>query len=124
MVSVWVEGIDELNTIALQLRAKHGRVGAQGAAVVRAAGHRVEATANLFCPVATGNLKSSIGPVSMSGDGRFGEIEAAVTAHAGYALFVEFGTENMAPHAFMGPALDRVGPEFDAAVKAISDPFD
>jgi HK97 gp10 family phage protein len=124
MASVWVEGIEEINTIALQLRTKNQRIGAQGSAVVRAAALRVEATAKLFCPVDTGHLKSTIGPPRFSGDGRAGGMEAAISATARYAVYVEWGTRYMAPHAFMGPALDRVGPEFAAAVEAISDPFD
>lgn len=124
MATVWVEGIDEINTIALELRAKRQRVGAQGAAVLRASAFQVEATAKLFCPVDTGHLKSTIGPPEFHGDGRAGAMEATVSATARYAAYVEWGTRNMAPRAFMGPALDRVGPTFAAAVYAISDPFD
>lgn len=123
MVTVWFEGIDDMNTVAADLRAASGRVGAKGAVVVRAAAARVEATAKLFAPVDTGNLRGSIGPPVIEGDGRSGDIEAAITAHANYSRFVEWGTERMAPAAFMGPALDRVGPEFAAAVEAISDPL-
>lgn len=124
MVSVWVEGIDELNTVAVQLRTAGARVGARGSMVLRASALRVEAGAKLFCPVDTGHLKGSIGPPEFIGDGRSGRAEAVITAHASYASYVEHGTKNMAPAAYMGPALDRVGPDFAAAVEAISDPFD
>ncbi len=124
MATVWVSGIEEINTISLQLRAKNNRIGAQGSAVVRAAALQVEALGKLFCPVDTGHLKSTIGPPHFSGDGRSGGMEAAISATARYAGYVEWGTRYMAPRAFMGPALDRVGPEFAAAVAAISDPFD
>jgi HK97 gp10 family phage protein len=124
VATVWVEGIDDVNTIAVQLHRKSRRVGAQGAVVLRAAALRVEATAKLFAPVDTGHLKSTIGPPVYSGDGRGGGMEAAISATAAYARFVEWGTRNMAPRAFMGPALDRVGPEFAGAVAAIADPFD
>lgn len=124
MVSVWVEGIDELNEVAVQLRTAGGRVGARGAVVLRASTLRVEAVAKLFCPVDTGHLKGSIGPPEFVGDGRSGRAEGVVTAHASYSSYVNDGTRNMAPQPFMGPALDRVGPEFAAAVEKISDPFD
>lgn len=124
MASVWVEGIDEINAIAAQLRAKNNRIGAQGSAVIRAAAHQLEATAKLLCPVDTGHLRSTIGPPAFSGDGRSGGMEAAVSATASYSRYVEWGTSRMAPRAFMGPALDRVGPDFVAACAAISDPFD
>ena len=124
MASVWVEGIEEINTISLQLHAKRNRIGAQGAAVVKAAAFAVEALGKQFCPVDTGHLRSTIGPPNFSGDGRSGGMEAAISATARYAVYVEWGTRYMAPRAFLGPALDRVGPEFAAAVEAISDPFD
>jgi HK97 gp10 family phage protein len=120
---VWVENIDEINTITLQLEAAGGRIGQRGATVVKASALKVEALAKLFCPVDTGHLKSTIGPPRYSGDGRSGAMEAAISATADYARYVEWGTRNMAPRAFMGPALDRVGPEFAAACAAIADPF-
>lgn len=124
MASVWVEGIEDLNTVAVQLDVKSQRVGAQGSRVLRAATYQVEAVAKLFCPVDTGHLKSTIGPPEFSGDGRHGEMEGKVSATANYSIYVEFGTRRSAPQAFMGPALDRVSPGYVAAVHAISDPFD
>jgi HK97 gp10 family phage protein len=124
MASVWVEGVEEMNQVAVDLRRKNGRIGAQGATVVRAAALRVEATAKLFCPVDTGHLRGTIGPPQFSGDGRHGGMEAAISATARYAIYVEFGTRYMAPRAYMGPALDRVSPQFVAAAAAIADPFD
>jgi HK97 gp10 family phage protein len=124
VATVWVEGIEEINTISEQLRTKKGRIGAQGSAVLRVSAFKVEALGKLFCPVDTGHLRGTIGPPRFSGDGRYGEVEAAISATAAYAGYVEWGTRYMAPRAYLGPALDRVGPEFAAAVAAISDPFD
>ncbi|GGM27136.1 hypothetical protein GCM10011608_09910 [Micromonospora sonchi] len=124
MVSVWVEGIDELNTVELRLRTAKGRVGAKGSEVVRRSALKVEEWAKLFVPVRFGHLKGSIGPPSFSGDGRHGAMEATISATANYARFVEWGTSRMAPRAFMGPALDRVSPDFAAAVAAMADPLD
>lgn len=124
MASVWVEGVDEMNRVAVDLRRKNHRIGAQGAAVLRVSAFRVEVWAKAFAPVDTGHLKSTIGPPKFSGDGRAGAMEATISATARYAVYVEFGTRHMAPRAFMGPALDRVSGDFVAAVHAISDPFD
>jgi HK97 gp10 family phage protein len=120
---MWFEGIDELNTITYELERANGQIGAKGAAVIRRSAHQVEAVAKLFCPVDTGHLKGTIG-VDVDGDGRFGAMSAEIGPTAHYGGYVEFGTRNMAPHAYMGPALDRVTPSFVAACEAITDPFD
>lgn len=123
MASVWFEGVEELNTIALELRAKSGRIGAQGARVVRSSAARVEANAKRIVPVDTGELRSSIG-TNFSGDGRSGGMEAVISATADHSVWVEFGTSRQSPQSYMGPSLDREGPNFVAAVEAMSDPFD
>ncbi|HEX8343497.1 MAG TPA: HK97-gp10 family putative phage morphogenesis protein [Actinoplanes sp.] len=118
MVTVWFDGVDEMNTVRREMRAATGRVGALGAAVVRKSGLQVEATAKLFSPVDTGHLKATIG-ARFEGDGRHGEMEAVISATAEYARYQEFGTSRQAPQAFMGPALDRVAPGFVAACEAL-----
>lgn len=123
MVTIWFEGIDDMNTITAELSSKNGRIGAQGSAVLRKSAGQVEAIGKLFCPVDTGHLKSTIG-TSFGGDGRFGAMSAEIGPTAHYGGYVEFGTRYMAPQAYMGPALDRVGPGFVAAAAAICDPFD
>lgn len=120
MVTMWFEGIEELNKVTADLEAAKGGVGAGGSAVVRKYGLQVERTAKIFAPVDTGHLKGSIGPPVYEGDGRFGAMSVTITAHANYAAYVEYGTRNMAPHAFMGPALDRHGGEFVAACEALA----
>lgn len=124
MVSVWVEGVEELDHIAVQLQRKSKRVGAEAAAALRATALFVEANAKAIAPVDTGNLKSEIGPPEFKGDGRFGEASAEITSHADYSIYVEYGTRNMAPQAFMGPSADRAGPMMTASALAFSDPFD
>lgn len=124
MATIWFEGIEELYAIEAQLRVKRQRIGSQGAAVVRASALRVEALAKLFVPVDTGHLKGTIGPPSYRGDGRFGGMEATISATARYAVYVEYGTRHMRPQPYMGAALDVVAPQFLAAAYAISDPFD
>lgn len=122
MATVWFEGIDELNTITAELERSNGEIGAKGAQVVRACAAQVEALGKLFAPVDTGHLKGSIG-TDFSGDGRFGAMTATIGPTAHYGRYVETGTRYMAPHAYMGPALDRVGPTFVAAAAAIADPL-
>jgi len=124
VASVWVEGIDELNTVTAELRVKRARIGAQGIRVIKRQGHQIERWAKLFVPVDTGYLRSTIGPPVVQGSAASASAEVSVSATAEYAIYVEFGTRHMAPRAYMGPALDQVSPEFVAAVKAISDPFD
>ncbi len=123
MVSIWFEDVEEMNTITADLEADQGSVGARGSAVIRRYALAVEGTAKLFCPVDTGHLKGSIGPPKYEGDGRYGAMSATITAAANYAAYVEFGTRNMPPQAFMGPALDRHTPQYIAAVAQLGDPF-
>lgn len=123
MASIWVENIDELNTVEARLRTAQGRIGSKGSAVVRSAALRVEELAKQFVPVDTGHLKGTITP-EFSGDGRFGGMEAVIGPTANYGGYVEWGTSRMAPQAYMGPALDIVGPDFVAACEAIADPLD
>jgi hypothetical protein len=118
VVSVWFEGIEKINTIAVQLGTAGARVGVGGALVLRKSAHDVEATGKTFCPVDTGNLRNSIGsdftggPLSM---------EAAIGPTADYGSYVEYGTSRMAPHAYMGPALDRHAGEFLSALEVVAE---
>jgi HK97 gp10 family phage protein len=118
--SVWFEGIDELNTVTADVQRSINRVGKDGSMVVRRSAAAVEALGKQFCPVDTSFLKNSI-TTSFSGDGRFGAMEAEIGPEAEYGGYVEWGTRRMAPHAYMGPALDRVAPGFVAAVAALGD---
>jgi HK97 gp10 family phage protein len=97
--------------IEATLRGQRGRVGREGAQVVRRNAHRLEALAKLNAPVDTGALRNSIG-TSQVGDGRSGGITATVSTSLSYSFWVETGTSRMAPRAYMGPALDRVAPDF------------
>lgn len=101
----------EFRIMAAQMRAAHGRVGADGSKIVRAYTLRVEARAKVYCPVDTGHLRNSIGS-EFEGSGRSGEMTGTVTAGANYARFVEYGTSRMHAQPFMNPALDEEGPGF------------
>ncbi len=110
----------ELNTLAANLTKKGILVGSKVAQVVRRSALQLEATAKGFCPVDTGFLRGSIG-TNITGGALSTEISAVVGPTANYAPYVEFGTSRMAPAAFMGPAFDRVAPDFVAAVEAVTD---
>lgn len=124
MATIWFEGIEELYAVEAELRRASRRIGARGARVLRASAHQVERLAKLWVPVDTGHLRSTIGPPEFSGDGRYGAAEAAISATARYAVYVEYGTRHMRPRPYMGAALDRVAPVFYAAVAAVADPLD
>lgn len=108
----------ELNTVAVDLATAAGSVGARASLVVRKTAQDIEATAKQFAPVDTGNLKASIG-TDVTGDGRFGAIEAEIGPTASYGGFVEWGTSRHAPQAFMGPALDRHSGDFVKALEQL-----
>lgn len=68
---------------------------------------KIEDTAKLLVPVREGTTRDSIGTDRLSLLAR----EIGPTTH--YARFLEDGTAHMAPHAFMGPALDRHSHELE-----------
>lgn len=76
----------------------------------------IKRDAQAFAPVDTGNLRNSIAYETRElTDSVVGEVYAT----ASYAHYVEFGTSRMAPHAYLGPALDRHGAEFEKAMEQI-----
>ena len=110
--------VSELNQLGVMLGNSAILVGAQVANAVRESAQQLEDTAKDFCPVDTGRMQRSIS-TTITGWGS--DISAEVGPTSFYAKFVEFGTSKMAPHAFMGPAIDRVGPDFVAAVEKASE---
>lgn len=123
MATVWFDGIDALNSVASELERRAGQIGERGSVVLRASALRIEALAKQLVPVDTGHLRSSIG-ADFFGDGRYAVMRAEIGPTASYGPYVEYGTHRMAPQAYMGPALDRVAPDFVAAVDAIAEPLD
>lgn len=110
--------VSEMNKLAVDFDRASGTVGAKASAVIRKTAHDIERDAKIFCPVDTGNLRNSIS-TGITGDGRFGSIEAEIGPTADYAAFVEYGTSRMAPRAYMGPALDRNTPDFVRAMEIV-----
>lgn len=108
----------ELNTLSATL----ANASRNALPLVRAATQKTAADikrdAQAFAPVDTGNLRNSIAYETRElTDSVVGEIYAT----ASYAAFVEFGTSRMAPHAYLGPALDRHAFEFEKAMNQIGD---
>lgn len=115
-------GIDDLNRVAVTLKAAGVRAQVQGDRLTRSAAFAVQANAMVIAPVDTGTLRQSI-TVEFHGGLLAGGLVAVVAPQVSYGYFVEFGTSRQAPQAFMGPSLDRVTPAYVAAIAALSDPF-
>lgn len=122
MATMWFEGIEDLYEVAGTIATSTGRVGERASAVLRKTALDIEGTAKAFCPVDTGNLRNSIG-TTVTGDGRYGAMEAEIGTDVEYAVFQEYGTSRMAPQAFLGPALDRHSGEFLAALARLNNPL-
>ncbi|GAA2183383.1 hypothetical protein GCM10009785_26740 [Brooklawnia cerclae] len=104
----------ELNALAADLGKAGYEATRKAQLAVAKAAFDVEAQAKEIAPVKTGALKASIG-VGISSDGLTAEVGPTVE----YGPEVEYGTSRMAPRAYLGPALDVVGPSFAAAIEQI-----
>lgn len=116
--------VSEVESLAVTLNTVGGSVGREVAAVVRKGALNVKTDARRF---ATGIGHAPLYPASISygvtGDGRFGVIEAEIGPDKGrpqgaLGNILEYGTVNNAPHTHLGPALDREGPRFMDAIAA------
>ncbi|WP_235939398.1 HK97-gp10 family putative phage morphogenesis protein [Occultella kanbiaonis] len=120
---VFIDG-SGFHTLAAELGAKTGRMGQLAQVVVRKTALDIERDAKAFVPVDTGNLRSSISHSDLRGVGQSGVLEAEVGPTANYGHFVEFGTSQHGPAAYMGPAMDRNAPAFaDAMAQLVEDLF-
>lgn len=106
--------------LAVKLERSSGQVGARVAAAVRKTAFDIEADAKALAPVDTGNLRGSIS-TDITGDGRFGTVEAEIGPTAEYGAFVEYGTSRMGPQPYMRPAADRREPSLSAALGQLED---
>lgn len=103
----------ELNQLAVDLGNGGAKVVAKSRLAIRKTAYDIERDAKAFCPVDTGNLRSSI---STESRGLYAEIGPT----ADYAAYVEEGTSLMAPRAYMGPAYDRHAGELVTALEYIA----
>lgn len=105
MADISINGVGGLNRLIANLEATEGRMARDAPDIVQRAGTRYQSRAKFFVPVDTGELRGSI-TIDPGGT-----LDVRVTAHAGYAGFVEWGTTRAAPQSFMGPAEQSVTPE-------------
>ncbi|MFN7948379.1 MAG: HK97-gp10 family putative phage morphogenesis protein [Blastocatellia bacterium] len=82
--------------------------------VVRKAVRDIRANAQAAAPVDTGFLRNSIQSQMQS------ELTGEVTVGADYAIYVEFGTSRRPATPFLMPAVERVRPAFEAAMKQLT----
>ena len=78
--------------------------------VVERAARDMAKAAQQTVPVRTGRLRASIGIGSVRVSSK--QASATVEARTPYAAFVEFGTVNMAPRAYMRTAAHQITPRF------------
>ena len=98
--------VTEINHLAADIATAATRIGAPVAAVVRTAAKSIETDAKRMAPVGeTGNLRDSIS-TTLEGDGRSGTMSAEIGPTAFYGAFVEYGTSEMPPEPYMGPAFE------------------
>ena len=77
-------------------------------------------TARSIAPVETGALRQGIRAVRRP-DGSVA-VEATITSRENYyAHFQEYGTSDMAPNPFIGPAVDKWEPELVREVEGLAD---
>ena len=120
--TVWFQGIEQMNTLERQLARNTTATLVAADRLVRSSGFAIQQWGQAFAPVDTGFLRGSI-TTEFTGGVMAGFFATEVGPEAEYAPFVEYGTERMAPFAFMGPALDRVSPSFVLALEAMADPL-
>lgn len=115
----------DLNTLAADLHERAGAVGKDSAAVVRKGALKIKNEARTL---ASGIAHAPAYPFSISydihGDGRFLAVEAEIgpdkdKRQGALGNILEYGTVKNAPLAHLGPALDREGPNFEAAMLAL-----
>lgn len=109
---------ESLNHLIADLSAAPREADAKVSLAVRKSAFDIEATAKGFVPVDTGNLKNSIStsPIGESRPLQPGDMDAEIGPTAEYGHFVEDGTSQNAPQAYMGPALDRHSADFETAI--------
>lgn len=120
MADDFLADMAEMNTLAVDLGGASKRVLEDASAVVRKGIFDVVADAQTFVPVDTAATKNSI-HAAAAGTNRApapGDLDVEAGPTTEYAPDVEYGTVNMAPRSFMGPAHDRNTP---AVVKGLAD---
>ncbi len=110
--------VHELNQLIVDLTAAPAEVRDGTILAVRKVSEDIKRDAMIFAPYEFGFLKGSITRETTI---RVADVEAEIGPTAEYGVHLEFGTENMAPHAFMGPAFDRNAWALDEALAQLMD---
>jgi len=118
-ISVRFDGVDHLIGLADGMAQSAKEIGPAVVPIVAASALRVEQVAKQFVPYKTGATRDSIGLDPKQPRLRGTAVEVDVGAETHYAPFLEHGTARMAPHAFLGPALDRATPDFVSALELV-----
>lgn len=113
--------VSELLRLAADLERSSGRLGRDGARVVRQEAESVKRTMQAAAPVRTGELRDSIS-VEAFGSGRSGSMSAVIgpTGAQRYAFYQEFGTSRMPPQPFAEPSARAAESSFPAAVEKLA----
>lgn len=108
------DAVSDLNQLAADIAGAGVLAGPRASALVRKTAFDIEATAKTLVPVDTAATKNSIyvGKTGTDQPAGFGDVDVEIGPTTSYAPHLEYGTSRMAPHAFMGPALDRHTPDF------------
>lgn len=113
-------GVDtsEIRRLAADLRGMATESLPKARAVVQKACADTTRDAQMWAPVDTGFLRSSIGyETRQSGSSIVGEVGPT----AEYGRYVEEGTSRMAPQPYIGPAFDRNSGQFMDAMRRLMD---
>lgn len=100
---------DGLDRLAFDLTRAPERVRPMAGKALTKAGNDVIRVAQRLVPVDTSATQNSIGMDSAP-------LERVIGPTTEYAPYLEMGTANMAPRAFMGPAADLVAPALAEAL--------
>lgn len=112
----------ELNTLSADLTTVARLAPRKASQAVRKTAGDIEATSKTFVPVDTGNLKNSIGsgPIGEDRGLKPGDLTAEIGPTADYGEYVEDGTSQHGPAAYMGPAFDRHAHQLEAALTQLA----
>jgi HK97 gp10 family phage protein len=112
MVYVSVDA-SEVHQLADDIRRHADSTPGRAELVVDKVGHDMQGSAQEYCPVDTGFLKSSIS-LDVVGLG----FELGPTAE--YGEYVELGTSRMSPEPYLGPAYDQHLPNLERALSSLA----
>jgi HK97 gp10 family phage protein len=104
---VW--DFSEMNALGVDISTAPSRVVPLINVALRKSISDMERDAKVFAAVDTGNMRDSVSSTVRG-------LSAEMGPTAEYAPFVEDGTSDQAPQAFVGPAFDRNAPGFVTAV--------